>query len=43
MDDHFAATLLLITERLKTNGTAIINTDDEYGVMLLFGPSRFCF
>jgi len=30
MDDHFAATLLLTNERLKTNGTAIIHTDDEY-------------
>lgn len=37
MDDHFAATLLLTTERLKTNGTAIINTDDEYGVCCFLG------
>lgn len=34
MDAYFAAKLLLFTERLKAGGTAIINTDDEYGVYI---------
>jgi UDP-N-acetylmuramyl-tripeptide synthetase len=34
MDAYFAAKLLLFTERLKPGGTAIVNTDDEYGVYI---------
>jgi UDP-N-acetylmuramyl-tripeptide synthetase len=34
MDAYFAAKLLLFTERLKAGGTAIVNTDDEYGVYI---------
>jgi UDP-N-acetylmuramyl-tripeptide synthetase len=34
MDAYFAAKLLLFTERLKPTGTAIVNTDDEYGLYI---------
>jgi UDP-N-acetylmuramoyl-L-alanyl-D-glutamate--2,6-diaminopimelate ligase len=34
MDAYFAAKLLLFTERLKAGGSAIVNTDDEYGVYI---------
>jgi UDP-N-acetylmuramyl-tripeptide synthetase len=34
MDAYFAAKLLLFTERLKADGTAIVNVDDEHGVYI---------
>jgi UDP-N-acetylmuramoyl-L-alanyl-D-glutamate--2,6-diaminopimelate ligase len=34
MEAYFAAKLLLFTERLNANGTAIVNADDEHGVYI---------
>jgi UDP-N-acetylmuramoyl-L-alanyl-D-glutamate--2,6-diaminopimelate ligase len=34
MDAYFAAKLLLFTERLKADGTAVVNGDDEHGVYI---------
>jgi UDP-N-acetylmuramyl-tripeptide synthetase len=34
MSAYFAAKLLLFTERLKVDGTAVVNADDEHGVYI---------
>jgi UDP-N-acetylmuramyl-tripeptide synthetase len=40
MDAYFAAKLLLFTERLKADGTAIVNADDEHGVYIAHAMRR---
>jgi UDP-N-acetylmuramoyl-L-alanyl-D-glutamate--2,6-diaminopimelate ligase len=34
MDEYFASKMLLFTERLRANGTAVVNIDDERGFLI---------